>query len=88
MKIYKCDSCGDKFNPKDGMIDGWFTHERKIQLYDDNAWAKHGLGKKTYKVRKTLKLYKETATTSMMPSATIEVKKDLCSKCVKLLEKP
>ena len=88
MKFYKCDGCGDEFDAKHGMIDGWYTHERKIQLCDDNAFATHRSIKETYIVRKTLKLYSKVPPAPPLPEATLEVKKDLCPKCIKLLEKP
>ena len=84
MKIYKCDQCGDEFDSKDGMIEGYYRHTRKVKLYK-TGWADE---KKGYKVRKTLKLYRTVSTSTQLTPIEVEIKKDLCPRCVKMLEKP
>lgn len=79
MKIYKCDGCAEEFDAKDGMVDGLYTHERKIQITELEEYPKHGTINKIYKVRRTLKFLTLEGT---------QIGRDLCPRCVKLLEKP
>jgi len=83
MIVYKCDICGDEFLNKDGMVAGRYEHIRKIKLYK-TGWD---VEDREYKVRKTLELYKTTASIPI-PSHDVKVKKDLCPRCIKKLEKP
>jgi len=84
MKIYKCDLCVQEFDSKDGMKEGRYERVRKIQLDKKPGW---GGEINEYKVRKTIELYRTTAAEPLPPTDVV-VKKDLCPKCVKLLEKP
>jgi len=91
MKVYKCDQCGEEFDSKDGMIEGCYSHSRKIVLkeyYDEGGWAARTLRDSNYKVKKTIELYKTKPATSQLVPTEVTAKKDLCAKCVKLLEKP
>ena len=87
MKYYKCDECRREFDPKDGMVDGCFTRKRKVQFNKPNKAAGYGHINKIYEVRKTLMLYKTIPATNVSSPTKIKVRKDLCPKCVKNLEK-
>ena len=81
MKYYKCDQCSEEFDSKDGMIEGHYEHTRKVRLYK-TGWD---IDSKEYKVKKIIELYQ---TVSVPHPYDVIVKKDLCPKCVKKLEKP
>ena len=82
MKFYKCDACGDTFDPEDGMMDGWYTHERRIK------WANPDGTKDVIKVKKTMKLYRDIAPAGNLVGHEKEVKLDLCRSCVMKFERP
>jgi hypothetical protein len=86
MKYYKCDQCGDEFDSEDGMIEGQYIHVRKIQFSEHtDGWDPNRVKRGEYKVKKTIELY--TTTSAPQPTDMI-LKKDLCLRCVKLLERP
>jgi hypothetical protein len=85
MKYYKCDRCGDDFDFTSGMIDGQYIHVRKVQFHAPSpGWDIDRNKGESYKVKKTIELFRTIATTLQ----DVIYDKDLCLRCVKLLEKP
>ena len=82
MKIYKCDMCGDEFDPDEGMIKGWYTSNRKMR------WENPGGSVKELLIEKTMKVYRNIPPTTMLPGNKAEVELDICRACVMKFERP
>lgn len=82
MKFYKCDVCGEVFDPEDGMIKGWYEGGRKIR------WSNPGGSVEELKVRKTLKIYREVPAGDGKAAHETEVPMDACRSCVVKFERP
>lgn len=82
MKIYKCDLCGDNFEPDEGMTKGYWTGKRKAKWQNPDGTIYE------IKINKTMQITREIPATTQLAAHEVNMDMDMCRPCVAKFERP